>query len=76
MSPNPTPLIETLVAQHGERGLSSSRADWRAIQTRSASPKALAEFWLSPEFISGHAHRPISVEQSHLVQMSSIRGAA
>ena len=40
-------------------------SDWHlAVLTKYPTPRALAEFWLDPEFVRAHAHRVDGVQQS------------
>jgi len=44
-----------------------------AILTRYPSPRALAAFWLDPEFVAAHAHRIDGVERSQAFVLSSMQ---
>ncbi len=43
-----------------------------AIVTRYPTPRALADFWLDPEFITAHAHRIDGIDQSQVLVLSGV----
>jgi uncharacterized protein (DUF1330 family) len=48
--------------------------DWHAaILSRYPSPRALANFWLDPDFVTAHAHRASGVEASRVLVMNALR---